>query len=181
MNLSGGFFFLFDTLVNLYLYIVIARFVLQLVRADFYNPVSQFIVKATSPLLIPMRKIIPGIGGVDVASIVLLYLLVVVKFIFVGLLFGQSQLISAAIAVYALIECASLVINFFIFVILIMVIMSWLAMAGGGYNPVADIIRQMAEPVLAPARKIIPPMGMFDLTPMVVLLVLYFIKIVFQL
>lgn len=181
MNLSGGFYFLIDTIVNLYLYIVIARFVLQVVRADFYNPISQFIVKATSPLLIPMRKVIPGIGGVDVASIVLLYLLVIAKILLIGLIFGQGQVLNPAIAVWALIECASLVINFFIFVIFIMVVLSWLAMASGGYNPVADIIRQMAEPVLAPARKIIPPMGMLDITPMVVLLVLYFIKIVFGL
>ena len=124
MNLSGGFYFLFDTLINLYLYIVIARFVLQMVRADFYNPVSQFIVKATSPLLMPMRKIIPGIGGVDVASIVLLYLLVVVKLLLTGLLFNAPQLLSSAVALYAIINCASLIINFFIFVIFIMVILS---------------------------------------------------------
>jgi len=180
MNFSGGFYFLFDTLANLYLYIVIARFVLQMVRADFYNPVSQFIVKATSPLLVPMRKIIPGIGGVDVASIVLLYLLVVVKLVIMGLLFNLPQLVSSAVALYALMNCASLIINFFMFVIFIMIILSWLAMAGG-YHPIADIIRQMAEPLLGPARKIIPPIGMFDISPMVVLLLLYFIKIVFGL
>ena len=180
MNLTGGFYFLFDTLVDLYLYIVIARFVLQIVRADFYNPVSQFVVKATSPLLMPLRKIIPGFGGVDVACIVLLYLLVVVKGLLIGLLFNQPQLLSPAVAIFAIINCASLIINFFIFVIFIMVILSWIAFAGG-YNPVADIVRQLAEPVLAPARKVIPPIGMFDLTPMVVLLILYFIKIVFGL
>lgn len=186
MNLSGGFYFLFDTIVNLYLYIVIARFVLQVVRADFYNPVSQFIVKATSPLLLPMRKIIPGIGGIDVASIVLLYGLVIVKLLLTGLLFGVDPLLGPQVVVYALTGIGSitgmagLVINFFIFVIFIMVVLSWLAMAGG-HNPMADIVRQMAEPVLAPARKIIPPMGMLDLTPMIVLLVLYFIKIVFGL
>ncbi len=119
MNLSGGFYFLFDTLVNLYLYIVIARFVLQVVRADFYNPVSQFIVKATSPLLMPMRKIIPGVGGVDVASIVLLYALVIVKMLLTGLLFGVDPLLGPQVAIYALTGAggisgmAGLIINFF--------------------------------------------------------------------
>ena len=184
MNLGSGFFFLIDTLFDLYLYVIIARFVLQMVRADFYNPLSQFIVKVTSPLLIPMRKIIPGVGGVDVASIVLLYLLTVVKFILIGLLFRAPGLVSPEVAAYAIIGYGAvsgivgLIINFFLFVIIITAIMSWFAMTGT-YNPVGDIFRQMSEPLLAPARRIIPPIGMMDISTFVVILLLLFIKRVF--
>ena len=67
--------YLIQTLLSLYLIAMLLRFVLQLVRADFYNPISQFIVKITNPLVIPLRKIIPGYGGLDIASLALAVLL----------------------------------------------------------------------------------------------------------
>ena len=64
---------LINTVGSILLLIVMLRFLLQLVRADFYNPISQFIVKATNPVLIPLRRVIPGFGGLDIASLVLAY------------------------------------------------------------------------------------------------------------
>ncbi|MEX1033742.1 MAG: YggT family protein [Cellvibrionaceae bacterium] len=178
MNVGGGLQFLFTTLFNLYLYIVIARFVLQLARADFYNPVSQLIAKITSPLLRPLRKVIPGFGGIDIACMVLFLGLVLLKIFLIGILFGQSQVLGPQIVVYTLFSAASTIINFFIAVIFISVILSWIAPPG---HPLGDILRQMAEPVLGPARRILPPMGGLDFSPMIVLLLLYFVKVTFGL
>ncbi len=192
MNFTGGFFFLFDTISDLYLYLVIARFVLQTVRADFYNPMSQFIVKATSPLLVPMRRVVPGIGGIDLACVVLFLILIFIKMILAGLLFGFSGLIGPQLLLYMLIGVKNpltqqvmisgalgLTLNFFMFVILIAVVSSWLTMGGGGYNPIMHLFRQMSDLLTAPVRKLLPPAGMIDFSAMIVMFAIIFIKTVF--
>lgn len=181
MNPSGALELILMTLFDLYLVIVLARFILQLVRADFYNPVSQFIVKATSPLLNPLRRIIPGFGGVDMASIVLFVVIVIIKLMVWLLLQGVplDAIASLGFVLLLLKSIANTVINFFTFAIFIMVILSWVGQ--GSYNAMADILHQLTEPVMAPARKIIPPMGGLDLSPMVVLLLLMVIKKLFML
>ena len=179
MNLGGGFLFLFDTIVDLYLSIVIARFVLQMVRADFYNPLSQLIVKATSPLLMPFRKIVPGFGGVDIACIVLFLVLVLIKLILIGFLFGVELFLTSALVYLFFLAAVNAVLNFFFFVIIINFILSWVQ--PGGYHPIANAIVQMASPLLTPARRFIPPLGMLDISPMVVILLIYFTKIIFRL
>ena len=181
MNTGAALFFVIDTVFNFYAFIVLARFLLQMVRADFYNPISQFTVKATNPVLVPLRRIIPGLGGVDVAAIVLIVLLMVLKvitFYFLGLL--GIPLEPLYIAIITGKETASLVLNFFTFTIFIQVILSWVAQGQYG-NPMVEILNQVTEPVLGPFRKLIPPMGGMDFSPMVALLVLYVIKILFGL
>ena len=79
MNPQGALVFLLDFVFSAYIFIVLTRFVLQLARADFYNPISQFVLKATNPLLKPLRRIIPGYGGLDVASLVLVIVLIMLK------------------------------------------------------------------------------------------------------
>ena len=181
MNTGAALFFVIDTVFNFYAFIVLARFLLQMVRADFYNPISQFTVKATNPVLVPLRRIIPGLGGVDVAAIVLIVLLMVLKvitFYFLGLL--GIPLEPLYIAIITGKETASLILNFFTFTIFIQVILSWVAQGQYG-NPMVEILNQVTEPVLGPFRKLIPPMGGMDFSPMVALLVLYVIKILFGL
>jgi len=181
MHVNNAFLFLVTTLFDIYISVVLARFILQMVRADFYNPVSQFIVKATNPLLVPLRKIIPGFGGLDVASLVLFTGLIVIKMAIVLLLFyGAHSLPILQLLVLFLQSAANTIINFFLFVIFVSAILSWVA-AAGGYNPFADILNQIAEPVLAPARKILPPMGGLDLSPMLVMIAMIFIKQLFGL
>lgn len=179
MNLGGGLQFLINSLFNVYLYIVIARFVLQIARGDFYNPASQVIAKLTNPLLKPLRRIIPGFGGLDVASIVLFFGLVAIKITVLVMLFGGGTINPGQFLLFEIFFSAQLILNFFIGVIFISVILSWIAPPGS--NPFADILNQMAEPVLAPARRLLPPMGGLDFSPMIVLFLLYFIKITFGL
>ena len=182
MNVSGAFYFLVDYAFMFYLSIVLARFILQLVRADFYNPISQFIVKATSPLLNPLRRLIPGVGGIDVASLVLFIALVIAKLaLYIYVFHTIPQLSPLGMIVLLLMSIANTVINFFLFVIFAAAILSWVVAASGSYNPVVDILNQIAEPVLAPARKIIPAMGGLDISPMLVMIALIFIKQLFGL
>ena len=89
-SLNTAAIYLLQTLGNLYLLVVLLRFLLQLVRADFYNPISQFIVRATKPLLMPLRRIIPGYGGLDFASLVLALAIQLVLMVLIIKLMGYA-------------------------------------------------------------------------------------------
>jgi YggT family protein len=165
---------LIQTAFGLYILAVLLRLVLQWARADFYNPVSQFIVKITNPPLKPLRRIIPGWGGVDVASVLLLIALQMAENFLYYMAMGISIAVSALFVV-SLADLLNLLINVFIGAILIQVILSWVA--PGTYNPVIGLIHRVAEPLLSPARRIIPPISGIDLSPLLVLVVLQLLKI----
>lgn len=166
--------FLITTLFDLYITVVMVRFILQRVRADFYNPISQFIVKVTNPPLIPLRRIIPGWGGYDIASIVLMLALQSIAFTLLLLIRG-SELGPLAVINLAFAELISMGFNIFIFAIIIQAIISWVNPAGH-YNPVGSILHSLSEPMLRPARKIIPPISGIDLSPLAALMVLQILK-----
>lgn len=168
--MGGGYFsnagvFLINTLFGLFILIVMLRFLLQLVRADFYNPVSQFLVKATNPVLVPLRRVIPGLFGLDFAAVVLLLVLQIMQIVLVGLVKGYAFQ-PLGIVVMAIAELASLTINIFFFSILIQVILSWIS--PGNDNPVSGVLYGLNEPLLRPARRMIPPLSGFDFSPLVV-------------
>ena len=156
--------YIIQTLGSLYLLIVLLRFILQLVRADFYNPLSQFIVKATQPLVKPLRRIIPGFAGLDLASLVLAILvqllLMVVTLTLMGYNVGGFIL---QLLVWSLIGVTSLFLKVFFFALIISVILSWVA--PGSYNPGAQLVNQICEPLLAPFRKLLPNLGGLDISP----------------
>lgn len=159
--------FLIETLFGLYMLIVMLRFLLQVVRADFYNPLSQFVVKATNPVLIPLRRVIPGLGGIDVSALIVLLVLAVVKMWLIAQLVGASPSL-AGLTTSGVAEVVSLALNVFFFSILIQVILSWLNQ-GGGYNPIVGLLHSLNEPLLRPARRLMPPISGFDLSPIVVM------------
>lgn len=169
--------FLVETLFDFYSYIILARLILQLVKADFYNPIAQFVVKATNPLLIPLRRVIPGFAGIDNAAIVLLVTIQLLKWLIIGLVVHGAVFNGVQLIISTLVGIVSLFIGFFLFAIFIQVIISWIA--PGVYNPITQVIHDIAEPLLAPARKLLPPLGGLDLSPMLVILALVFIKILF--
>jgi len=166
--------FLIQTVFGLYILAVLLRLILQWVRADFYNPVSQFLVKITNPPLKPLRRIIPGWGGVDIASVLLLIALQMAELALIDLALG-SRMSPSNLFVSALAELLSLGINVVIGAILIQVILSWIA--PGSYNPLIGLVHRIADPALAPARRIIPPISGIDLSPLVALVVLQLLKI----
>jgi YggT family protein len=181
MGSGGGYFgnaaiFLIETAFDLYILIVMVRFLLQLVRADFYNPVSQFLVKATSPILVPMRRVIPGLFGVDMASVLLMIVLQASKLIVIGSIKGYAFQ-PLGLVVLSLAELVSLALNVFFFSILIQVILSWIN--PGTYNPVTSLLYSLNEPLLAPARRMLPPMGGLDLSPLVVGVALKLVEMTF--
>jgi YggT family protein len=163
-----------NTLVGLYLLLVVMRFLLQLVRADFYNPISQFIVKATNLPLIPLRKVIPGIGGLDVASIVLALLVQAVAIVLILLLNG-IQPPPLQVVMWSAIGILSLLLKVYFWGLLITVIASWVA--PNSYNPVLILINQILEPAMKPIRKIMPDLGGIDISPIIMFLLIQVLEI----
>ena len=162
-----------NTLVGLYLLLVVLRFLLQLVRADFYNPISQFIVKATNPPLLPLRKIIPGWGGVDISSLVLALLIQAIAIVLILLLNGIQPPLQ--VALWAGIGIISLLLKIFFWGLLITVIASWIA--PNSYNPALILINQILEPAIKPIRKILPDMGGIDISPIIAFLTIQVLEI----
>lgn len=159
--------FLVEVVFGLYAVLVVLRFLLQLTRADFYNPLSQFIVKATKPLVNPLRRVIPGMSGMDLASLVLAWLVIAVKQLAIlGL--ANAGFAPLAAVLLAIPDLISLIINIFLFAILIQVIISWLNPSS--YNPAISLLHSLTEPLLAPVRRRMPDMGGLDLSPMVVMI-----------
>lgn len=167
---------LISTLAGLYLTVIVLRFLLQLVRADFYNPVSQFVVKATNPLLLPLRKVIPGVFGLDMASIVLALLFHALVITALALILHNSFVPPLALALWSLVGTLAVTLNVFFWGMIIMIVVSWVAPQS--YNPVLLLLRQLVEPLMAPFRKILPPMGGLDLSPILAFLSLGVLDIV---
>ena len=147
--------FLVQAAFGVYALIVVLRFLLQALHADFHNPVSQFVVKVTAPLLNPLRKVVPAIRGYDTASLVLAWLLKTAELSIVGALIGASAF--PATLLWSLPTLVSLIINVFLFSILIVVILSWINPQG--YNPATVILHRITAPLLEPARRMLPNLG----------------------
>ena len=161
--------FLVETALGIYILIVMLRLLLQWARADFYNPLSQFIVKATQPVLAPMRGALPSVAGVDLACVVLLVALQFAELWVVTGIVGH-RVAPAALLVLSVAEIIQLAIYVFLFSILIQVVMSWINPSS--YNPVLSVLYSLNAPLLGPARRIVPPIGGLDLSPIVVMVAL---------
>ena len=161
--------FAFDAL----LMILVLRLWLQLVKADFYNPFSQFIVKVSNPVVVPLRRVIPGFGGIDLATLLLAYLVATLKFVIIPLINGGPIDILASMFFGALYLIKQSGVLLFI-IMLVMALMSWVVQ---GYNPTQMIFHQLCEPFLRPIRKIIPNIGGLDLSILAAFLILNVINI----
>jgi YggT family protein len=171
--LTNPLVFLVQTLFGLYILAVLLRFLLQTVRADFYNPISQFLVKVTNPPLKIMRRIIPGLGGIDLASLILAWLLKAIELLLVISISGHAVNVLGPL-IWAIPELVELVINIFLFAVLIQVILSWVS--PGNYNPASALLYSLTGPIMRPAQKLLPPMGGLDLSPMLVMIGLVLLK-----
>jgi len=161
--------FLIGVIMGFLVLMVMLRFILQWVRADFYNPISQFIVKLSNPMLKPFRRFIPGVGGIDMAAIVLMTTL---KFIEILLTFAISglPLNIFVILILSMTGLLKLLLYVFIFAIIISAIASWIA--PGGYNPALSLVSQLTTPVMRPIQRYMKPVSGLDLSPLVALLLL---------
>lgn len=166
--------FLINTIFNLYLMVIILRIWLQVARADFYNPFSQFVVKATQPVIGPLRRVVPSLGRLDTASLLFAFVVAGIKIVLLNAMFGSgfppvvSLLLTAALTVLS--EFLSLL----FFVLIIRAILSWVSQGG---NPIEYVMQQLTEPMLGPIRRVLPSMGGLDLSVLVLIIALQFVRI----
>jgi YggT family protein len=168
--------FLVETLFNLYLMVVILRLWLQAVQADFYNPLSQFVVKATHPIVGPLRRVIPSIGRFDTATFVLAVAVAGLKIVSLALLLGGA-LNPVGVIIVAVISVVKETLSLMFWVLLLRAILSWVSQ---GRSPIDYVLNQLTEPFLAPIRRILPPLGGLDLSVLVAIIVLQFLQILIQ-
>lgn len=163
-GLTEAFIYIIQTLGQLYLLVALLRFILQLVRADFYNPLSQFTVKVTQPILAPLRRIIPSVAGFDLAGLVFVILL---QFILMAAILALADFpvlnMLHYILAWSLIAVVGLFLKIFFFALIISVILSWVA--PGSQNAGAQLTQQLCEPMLAPIRNLLPNLGGLDISP----------------
>lgn len=169
--------FLVEVLFSFYIGAILIRFLLALSRANFYNPLSQSLVKITNPVLVPLRRIIPPLGKLDTAAMVLALGLKMIQTLLLVALQG-SEASLPVVLVYAIIDLLRTVIYIYIIALLVQAVLSWVGNHQG--NPLADILHSLTEPLLRPVRQFVPVVGMMDFAPMVAMLLLYIVLIVLQ-
>jgi len=162
-------FFLIDIFVGLYVLVVLLRYLLQLTRADFYNPVSQFLVKATNPPLAWLRRLIPSFGALDAPTLILLLCLQLLEIGLKTFLLGHSPTLIGLVTL-AVGELLKLTIYILVISLFARAIMSWFTSAG--YPPLAKLVYTFTESILGPARRILPSSAGLDLSPIAVFIVL---------
>lgn len=167
--------FIITSIGGLFFLAVLLRFLLQVARADFYNPISQGLVKLTNPLLKPLRRIIPGVFGIDFAALVLALLTKFVIILLVALVNGVTEPNFALVLVWSLLSVVVTILNIYYFALLVSIITSWVAQ--GSHNPAVVLIQQLGEPIMAPFRRLLPAMGGIDFSPMLAFAAIYILQI----
>jgi len=165
--------YLVDTVFAFFVLLLLARFHFQWLRVPFRNPVGEFVLATTSWLVMPVRRVIPGLAGLDTATLLLAWLLqclaIWIKAAIVG---AEPSLL--AIAGIALLDLLRLSLYLLVFAIIVQVIFSWI----NPYAPMAPVFNAMTAPFLRPLRRFIPPLGNVDLTPLVLLVLIQILLIV---
>jgi YggT family protein len=154
--------YLVDSLLTIYLYVLVLRFVMQLARADFRNQIANFVVVVTNPVIMPLRRVLPPIGKVDTASVLAIIAIAALNIVLVSLIAGSGVLDPFRFAWYLLFTLARTFLTFYLGAIVVYAILSWVVPAG--YNPAMALLGSVVEPVLKPFRRIIPPIANFDLS-----------------
>ncbi len=178
----GALGFILGTVISLYAAVPAIRFVLQWARADYHNPFAQAIVSLTNPILVPLRRVIPSFRRYDSASLVMVYGVLLFKFLLFKLLpiGGVSGFGTVAFPagwnmgqLFALtfVDMIHLLFNVFIFALIIQAILSWIPNSQG--NPIQGVLRSITDPVMRPLRGVIPPIGGIDLSVMIVIIGLF--------
>ena len=171
-GVANAFSYLVSTLISLYVTAVMLRLLLQWVRADFYNPVCQFLVKATNPVLVPMRRVIPSIGKLDTASVVLMLVLEFVA-VWVMSLLSPLNWTPAQVFLFGAVNLVAMLLWTYFILVIAMVVLSWFGQTWR--HPIIPLVYQLTGPVLRPIQKIIPPISGIDLAPLFALIIIRFL------
>lgn len=157
---------LVNTLINIYLFLLMLRFLLQASRADYYNPISQSVVKVTQPAVRPLQGFLRPVGPFDLATLGAGFIIKAISIIAIMQIAIGGMPPLGGIAIASLAALASAILKIYFFALIAMIILSWVAPQAG--HPGALLVFQLVEPIMAPVRKVIPPLGMIDLSPIVV-------------
>lgn len=161
--------FIINAIAQLYLFVLLLRLMTPWMGIGFNNPISQAIFRLTSPLVIPVRRILPPIRKLDTATLVVAYAIQYLTILVIVVILGTTPNI-VPIAATAAVNLAMLLIRLFVFAIIIRIILSWIA--AGTYNPAIAYIDALTEPVLRPFRRIVPPVGGLDISPIFAIILL---------
>ena len=162
--------FLLSTVIELYTMVLLLRIWMQWAHCDFYNPFSQFVVKVTQPIIGPLRRVIPAMGPIDSASLLVAYILSFIKAIVLFKVVTFLPIIWIA-GLLILLKTIGLLI---FWVLLVMAIMSWVSQ---GRSPIEYVLIQLADPLLRPIRRMLPPFSGLDISPIVLFLVILFLQL----
>ncbi len=168
--------FIVRVILELYTYTFLLRFFMQRGRVDFRNPLAQFIIEVTNPLVRPLRRIVPGWKGLDLSTVLIAYLLVVITFVALSAINGVTPPGVGILALAGLRQLVLLTIQMFVFIIFAFVLMSWFA----PHHPIRIVLEAIADPIMRPVRRIMPPIGGLDLSPLVVLIGLQAVTILIR-
>ena len=166
-------FFLINTVFDLYIFVLLVRFILAYVRADFFNPLTQFFIKLTQPIILPLRRVIPNYKNFELSTIFLVIILEIVKFSLFALLLRNTPHIGGLLLL-AFADGLHSLINIFFYAILLQAILTWVQQ---GYSPAADLLAKITMPIMRPFHRIIPPIGGIDISPIPAMLLLQLIII----
>ncbi|MBU14446.1 MAG: YggT family protein [Gammaproteobacteria bacterium] len=167
-----------NNLGGLYLLAVLLRFLLQIAKADFYNPVSQAVVRATDPLVRILRKVIPGYRGIDFSTLILAIVIEAIAICILITLYGGSIPSVGFIVTWAVVGVIYFIVNIYYYAIIGSIIMSFVMLFSGNMNPhpILRLIWQLTEPVMGPLRKVLPPMGGLDFSPILIFIIIGLIQ-----
>lgn len=174
-NVTTAIVFIVSTIAQLYLFVLLLRLLLPWFGVDFRNPITQAILKLTSPVVVPLRRIVPPVGRLDTATVLVAFIIQYVTILVVLLIMGRTAGF-ADIALTSLVNLVLLTLRLLTFAIVIRVILSWIS--PGGYNPAIALIQTLTDRILRPFQRILPPMGGLDLSPMFAIILLMAVTIV---
>jgi YggT family protein len=177
--MNAALFFVIKTLLDLYLIAYILRFLLQWSRADFHNPLSQFILSITDPVVRPLRRVVPGWRGLDFSPLVALLLLQLVVTTALFFMATGTGVAAGMLLYYALLRILVGAIRLYFFAILVYVVLSWVS--PGQWSPLTSVLYSLTQPLLRPVRRVLPPIGGLDLSPLFVLIGLQALLILIRL
>jgi YggT family protein len=174
-SLTSAGLFLVNTIFDLYLLVLMARVILAWVHADYFNPLTQIIIKLTQPIVGPLRRVIPNYAGIEFSTLLVIFALEMLKFLFIGMLaFGLPTNVFG-LMVLAGADMVKLLLNTFFYAIFLQAILSWIQ---PGPSPITRTLMQITSPVIRPIQRLMPPVSGFDLSPIPALIILQLLIIV---
>ncbi len=172
-SISDAGLFLITTLFDLYLFVLCGRLLLAWVRADYFNPITRFVIRLTDPIITRLRRIIPNRRNLEISTLVFILFLEIIKLLLISMLLDTMPNVGALLFL-SFIGTIKLILSTFFYAILFHAILSWVQ---PGYSPVGQLLSQLSSPILRPLQRVIPPVAGFDLTPLFALIILQLIMI----